>query len=144
MTSSPGLPKKTLLLGVLIGVMLSAAAALAAFVYFEMPPLIGDASARTSNASDRVLQGGVCSHLEQLGDADAYALSRDFAAFANRHNFVKHGNKDIRLGRKTSDEFCSLAIDSLAHNLPAAQFEQVTACITAAASVPAVRGCFEL
>ncbi len=94
--------RKSLYLGMVIGVLMSGVVVLAAFLYFDGPALIDSAFAN-SRKSERP---GTCDNLLAHGD---HELIVDFARLANARNAP--GAPDIVIGRKTDRELCDQALE---------------------------------
>lgn len=126
--------RKTLLLGVTIGVLLSGIAALGAFLYFDGPSLVDSAFA-TNRSADRPRGGNdLCDRIEAFGDRE---LVHELGWYTNRFS-----SESVMMGRKTTGEICERATTLLRRSVSPAQFERVQTCVTSAATPAAVRACF--
>ena|SRR5689334_15958264 len=126
-----GSPRKTLALGVVIGVMLSGIAALAVYLFYFGGPMVDSAYAGAARRSP------VCERLLDLRALDP-DLVVDFAQFANGK---APGADHIRIGRVTADELCGKAVGSLASSLGLG-FDRVASCIGGADTAAQARHCF--
>ena len=126
--------RKSLYLGMVVGVLMSGIAALAAFLYFDGPSLIDSAMA-SGRSSTR--GGDLCDRVERFDDLD---LLHELGWFANRHR--PQGAEVVGMGRKTSSEICERADSFLRRDLSPAAYQQVSDCVAAAPTASAARACF--
>src|SRR5687768_13080563 len=122
--------RKSLYLGMVVGVLMSGIVALAAFLYFDGPALIDSAFATNRQSDERP---GTCDNLLEHRD---HALIVDFARLANARNPA--GAPDIVIGRKTDRELCDLALEFF--DAPNGT-SPLTACLAGAPSSVDARRC---
>lgn len=126
--------RKSLYLGMVVGVLMSGIVGLAAFLYFDGPALIDSAF-----ASDRRGGGGdLCDRVEAFDD---FELVHAMGWFANEKR--PHGADVVMMGRKTRLEICERADAMLRRDLPPADYDRVASCVGAASTTAAARACFQ-